>query len=325
MKKKSRSVQGSIYAVAKAAGVSIGTVSRVFNEKPDVADDTRRLVLEAAKRVSYMPRISRRRLNVGLVVEEIENANQVGYVSDVVSTLAKHMALRDGVLELIPMNDPDALYRNYVQGAIVIAFGPDTGRFRDVRNIPVVFINNRPDAATHHMVASDHAQGARQAVRHLLKRGHRRIGFLEVLADTWGARERLRGYREAFKEQGVKPPADLVRYCGGEPALHALAPLLEKKPTALLACGEDLSLEVSRLLLHELEVEIPGELSLVTYETPLVSSILTPPQTTVSQPWEDIGRHAVECILACLENHPAKPIRTLLPNRLIERRSVRSV
>lgn len=314
---------GTIFDVAREAGVSIGTVSRVFNGKPDVADATRSLVLEAAKRVDYRPQVSRRRVSVGLIVEDLERANQVGYVSDVVSTLAKHMALQGALLEIIPLNDLDALYRNYVRGAIAILFRPEAGQLAKVRNMPLLFINNRMDGAEHHYVASDHAQGARIATRHLLQLGHRRIGFLEVKRDLWGSRERLRGYREALSGAGVKGSDRLVQFCEREPAHNALVRLLAEKPTALLVCGEDLSLEVNRVLLHELDFRIPRDVSVVSFETPLVSELLSPPQTTVCQPWEDIGRLAVEHMLELIEGR-RDPVHVLLPNRLIERRSTQT-
>lgn len=302
--------------------MSIGTVSRVFNDKPDVADATRTQVLEAAKRVGYRPRVSRQRITIGLIVDDVERANQVGFISDAVSTLAKHMALRGALLEIISMRDLDVLYRNYVRGAIVILLSPETGPLDKIKNIPLLFLNNQGKGPRQNFVASDHAQGTRLAVRHLLQLGHRRIGFLEVREDLWGSRERVRGYREAYAALGIKPPETLVRFCGSGPAYNALVPLLAEKPTALVVCGEDLSLEVNRLLLHELDVRIPKDLSLVTYETPLVSELLSPPQTTVCQPWEDIGRLAVDHILKLVQSR-REPVRLLLPNRLIERRSTR--
>jgi len=321
-RKKSK---GSIYDVAKASGVSIGTVSRVFNEKRDVAEATRKLVLEAAKKVNYMPRISTRRVNIGLIVEELEKANEVGYVSDIVSTLAKHMALGGGVLELVSLQDLDAVYRNYMRGVIAVVFAKDLKKFAALRHVPLILINNVIEGPNYHYVASDHAQGVRLAAEHLLGRGHRKIGFLEVVKDTWASRQRQRGFREAFEKLDVKLPGNLMRFCENRPARDAVIPLLEAKPTALIVCGEDLSLEVSKLLIHDFKVEIPKDLSLVTFETPIVSSLLSPPQTTVAQPWEEIGRQAVEGIIGLVEGKRTKPLRVLLPNRLIERGSVRSL
>jgi len=317
--------KGSIYDVAKASGVSIGTVSRVFNNKPDVAEKTRTLVLDAAKQVNYMPRISTRRVNIGLVVQDIEKANEVGFVSDAISTLAKHMAMRGGVLELVQLDDIDAIYRNYIRGLIAVFFGPDTKNLNVIQNIPIVSINNDLSGANIHTIASDHAQGAYMATKYLLDRGHTKIGFLEIQSDGWGSKERQRGYKKAFDEAGVTPRVELTRFCGREPARNSVIPLMENKPTALLVCGEDLSLAVNQVLLHELKVRIPEDLSLITFETSLVSALLTPPQTTVCQPWEDIGRAAVDTIFSLVENKQSAPIKLFFPNKMIERASVRSI
>jgi LacI family transcriptional regulator len=319
-------VKGSIYDVARVSGVSIGTVSRVFNNKPDVAEATRLLVMDAAKRVKYMPRISTRRVNIGLLVEQIEKANEVGFISETVSTLAKHMALQGGVLELVPLNDLDIIFRNYIRGLIAVVFSTDPESLREIQHIPIVLINNVIKGPNLHYVASDHAQGSRLATEYLITRGHRRIGFLEIRDDGWGSRERQRGYREAFEKVGLKASADLMRFCGHNPAREAVVPLLEKeRPTALLVCGEDLSLEVNRVLIHELKVNIPKDLSVISFETPLVSELLSPPQTTIAQPWEDMGRAAVEGVISVVEQGSKKPLQVLLPNRLIERDSVRNL
>jgi LacI family transcriptional regulator, galactose operon repressor len=313
---------GSIYDVAKKAGVSIGTVSRVFNNKQDVADQTRESVLTAAKRVRYMPKISARRVSVGLVVQDLEHANEVGFISNTITTLAKHMAAKGAILELLPNENLDAVYRNYIQGIIAIVFGSDCGPLATIRDIPVVMINNRIEAPNFHRVASDHAQGARIAAKHLLDRGHRKIGFLEVTSATWGAKEREKGFREAFEASGVKPAANLIGYVESRGIRTAVESILSHGPTALLICGEDLSLAVNRVLLHDLKVRIPDELSVISYETPIVSGLLTPPQTTVAQPWEELGRAAVEGALALIDGSD-KRLDAVFANTLLERDSVK--
>ena len=317
--------RGSIYDVARASGFSIGTVSRVFNNKPDVAAETRELVMEASKSVNYTPRISRRRVTIGLLVQELNKANEVGFVSNVISTLARQIALRGGVLELVQLDDIDSIYRNYVRGLIAVVFGSKNELVRSIRNIPVIMINNQIEAPNVHCVASDHAQGAQLATSHLLEHGHRRIGFIEVLRDAWGSRERQRGFRQAYLEAGLAPPLHLMRYCEEDPVAATLVPLLEEKPTALVVCGEDLSLEVNRLLIHDLGIRIPQDLSVVSSEVSFVSSMLSPPQTTIAQPWEQLGSMAVDRMIRLIERRPAKSFQRLLPNRLIERASVRTL
>jgi DNA-binding LacI/PurR family transcriptional regulator len=318
-------MRSSIHDVARASGVSIGTVSRVFNNKPHVSVETREQVLEAAKRVRYQPRRQPEHINIGLVIHDLELAGEVGFVSDILAALARRTATLGVVLEIFPLNDIECVFRNYIQGLIAIIFGKNEHLLRKVPSIPIVSINNDLSGQNIHLVASDHAQGAMIATRHLVEQGHRKIGFMEIAADGWGSIERQRGYAEALRAAGIEPRPHLVRFTGHDDVRKSLVALLAAKPTALLVCGEDLSLQVSQLLLHELKVRIPQDLSLVTYETPMVSAVLTPPQTTVAQPWTDLGTAAVDTVLALIDRKQARPTKTLIANRLITRASVRKL
>ncbi len=235
------------------------------------------------------------------------------------------MAKLGSVLEIVPIDDLEMVFRNYLRGLIAITYGPESGILGEIEHIPVVLINNRTPHPSFHYVSSDHVQGARLAVQHLVDRGHRRIGFLEVRQEVWGAGERERGYCEVLTEAGVPIEPGLICYCGDAPARDAVLRLWAQKPTAMLVCGEDLSLAANAVLLEELKLNIPADLSLITYEIPLVSAILHPPQTTILQPWEEISRLAVEGIFALIEGTRKQPLDVLLPNTLIERSSVARV
>lgn len=317
--------RGSIYDVAKEAGVSVSTVSRVFNRHPDVADDTKAGVMSAAKHVNYMPRVTSRRVTIGVVVQYIEPSHDVGFVSQLLSALARRMARFGSVLELVPIDDLEMVFRHYLRGLIAITYGPESGMLGEIEHIPVVLINNRIDHPNFHYVASDHAQGARLAVQHLVDRGHRRIGFLEVRKVVWGARERERGYREVLAEAGIAVDPKLICYCEDDPARHAVLQLWEQRPTAILVCGEDLSLAANAVLMQELQLRIPEDISVITYEMPLVSSILTPPQTTILQPWEEISRLAVEGMFSLISGSSQHQLNGLLPNSLVDRHSVATI
>lgn len=312
----------TIHDVAREAGVSIGTVSRVLNERRDVAPDTRAKVLAAAKRIRYMPQLTTRRLSIGLVLQDAAKAPEVSYVASLIYALARQANRRGAVLELVPLKELDTVYQHYLRGLIAVLFGDAAARLRAITHIPVMFINHKPSGAGFHAVATDHAQGARIATEHLLSKGHRRIVFLEIERTGWGARERERGYREAFAAARARVPEDLVAYLDGRSIQTVFDPLLKESPTALLACGEDLSLAMYDELVHRLKLAIPGQLSVVGYEIPVVSRMMTPPMTTVAQPWEEIARVAVEGMLSLIAGRATGRLNTILPNTLIERSSV---
>jgi LacI family transcriptional regulator len=313
---------GTIYDVAREAGVSIGTVSKVFNDKPDVSRKTRRLVLDAARKVHYMPVMRSRRVSIGLFVEDLNRINEVGYVSQIVFSIARQVTRHGGVLELVSLNDIDAIYKNHVSGVIAVVFRPHE-KLEQLNTVPVVLVNNRIDLPNLHSVASDHRDGGYQAARHLIDAGHERIGFLEMVEDAWGSRERQAGYLMAMDEAGL-PVDELMRFTQMQSPRASIESLLEQRATALLVCGEDLSLQVNDLLLHHFRLSIPDDLSLIAAEVPYVSSILSPPQTTIAQPWSELGTGAVEVLMQVLQKQADTPIHRLLPNELIVRQSVQS-
>jgi len=317
--------RGSIYDVARQAGVSIGTVSRVFNNKTNVADETRDRVLVAARTVNYLPRISTRRLTIGLVIQEMANVKGVGFTSEIIARVASQVARRESVLEVIPLTDLKSVYRKYISGLIAIIF--DTGEeiLQSIRHVPVVLINNQLQRPNFHSVCSDHQEGGHMATKHLLERGHKRIGFLEISPKNWGARAREAGYRQAIAQSERAVDEDLIVYTRSQPLRDVLSALLSRGITGLVICGEDLSMAANQVLIHELRVRMPDDLSVVSFELPPVSALLTPPQTTIEQPWDDIGSVAVETVLQLAYRGDGRNVNILLHNHLIERNSVRTM
>ena len=315
----------TIYDVARESGVSIGTVSRVLNNRREVAAETRVRVLDAAKRLGFTPQTTTRRVSIGLVIREIETVHEVGYVGTVLSELANHSARCGAVLEIVPLDDLDRIYRHYLQGVIGLLFGEAAKKLRDIRHIPVFLINNMAEKEHFHTVATDHAEGARMGAEYLLRHGHERIALVQIEEKDWGAKERERGFRDAFKAAKVPVPTDLIKYLESWSIEQAFDPLLRRKPTAILVSGEDLSIAITESLVHRLKVRIPEDLSLVTYEVPLMSKLFTPPQTTIAQPWPEMARAAMDGLLAAIAKKTTGLQHTLLPNKLIERASVRDL
>lgn len=315
----------TIYDVAQASGVSIGTVSRVLNNRRNVAKATRERVLETARRLGFMPQHTTRRVSIGLVVQDIEEIHETAYMGRVLCQLANHASRRGVVLEIMHLGDIERAYEHYLQGLIGVVFGKATARLDAVRDVPVVLINNVPGKGRFHTVATDHADGARMGTAYLLERGHRRIALVQTEKNEWGSRERERGYREAFKAAGARPPEDLVACLEGRSVEKVFDPLLQRAPTAVFVGGEDLSLAVTNALVNRLRVRIPDELSLMTYEVPVTSWLSAPPLTTIAQPWAQLARTALDTLLAAVRKKTSTPQHVVLPNTLIERASVREL
>jgi LacI family transcriptional regulator len=189
----------------------------------------------------------------------------------------------------------------------------------------VVLINNQLQRPNFHSVCSDHQEGGHMATKHLLERGHKRIGFLEISPKNWGARAREAGYRQAIAQSERAVDEDLIVYTRSQPLRDVLSVLLARGITGLVICGEDLSMAANQVLIHELKVRMPDDLSVVSFELPPVSALLTPPQTTIEQPWDDIGSVAVETVLQRAYRGDGRNVNILLHNHLIERNSVRTM
>jgi len=317
--------RATIYDVARVAGVSIGTVSRVLNKRKDVAAATRERVLEAVKEVRYMPMQTTRRVTLGLVMQEIQEVHEAGYIGKVLVELTNHAARKGALLEVIPVDDIERIHANYIQGLVGILFGESTAFISDITHIPVCLINNLAERHRFHTVSTDHAEGAYMGTKHLLDHGHRRIALVQIETADWGSRERERGYRRAHSEARADVEEDLIVYLEDWSIQDAFDPILAREPTALFIGGEDLSVAITSDLVNRLHVKIPEELSLVTYEVPVLSSMVPPPQTTIAQPWAEMARAALDILLDVIES-PTDEIRHReFSNRLIERASVRDL
>lgn len=317
-----RPERATIYDVARMSGVSIGTVSRVLNNRREVSEATRRRVLDAARRTNFVPQQTTRRVSVALVLQDTEKVHEVGYVSTVVSALVGEASRLGAVIEIVSLREIDVIYGHYVRGLVGLLFGRAAEKLRAVRHVPVVLINNASESGTFRDVGTDHAEGARMGTAYLLRQGHRRIALVQIEREDWGARERERGYREALAGAGVTAREELVVYLEDRPLEERFDPVLRRNPTAVFACGEDLSIAVYDALVHRLGRRLPGDLSLVTYEVPILSQVLLPPQTTIAQPWEEMARAALARVLALVNGEAVAPEHATFPNRLIERASV---
>jgi LacI family transcriptional regulator len=288
-----------------------------------VAAATKTRVLDAAAKLGFSPMLAAPRICIGFTAQEIAKAHEVGYAGAVLSALTNHASRRGVSLEIMPLKEFKGTPPRHINGLIGLLFGKAADEIAAVKHIPVVLLNNLAGPAHFHAVASDHAQGMSLGTRHLIERGHTRIATLQVCAEDWGSRERERGYRDAFREAGIAVPAGLNAYVEHHAVERALKPLLDKKITALIVSGEDLSLAVIDVLSHHMNVRIPDDLSVVTYEVPIVSSLVTPPQTTIAQPWEELSYKAIETMLAVMKRGNAgAPARIVLKNELLTRSSV---
>jgi LacI family transcriptional regulator len=305
----------TIRDVARAAGVSVATVSRVVNATGQVTEATALRVREAVRRLDYVPHGGARSLTtrrthvIGVVLPEMygdffseiirgvdRTARPAGYhvlVSGSHSDPAETMA----VLQAL---------HGRVDGLVLMMPGPGLGRLdRSLpRRTPAVLLNGA-GATAHPSLRVDNRRGARLAVDHLLDLGHRRIAHVRGPEANADAAERLLGYREALAGRGVaaEPRLELAgdfREESGYAAAERLAELVPR-PTAVFAANDAMAIGCLAGL-RARGLEVPEDLSLVGFDDVPNARYLTPALTTVRVPIAEVGSRATERLLRMLAN-----------------------
>jgi LacI family transcriptional regulator len=319
--------------VAAQAGVSIATVSKVINGRYGVAPATLAKVQAVIDQLGYESSLvarslrSRRTNVIGIVVADIEP-----FSAELLKGAGA--AIRERGYELIVYSgsghgkDHSGWERRYISrlgGTLTDGIILVTPTVVDVDDgTPVVAVDPHTGPSTLPSVHSDNLAGATTATRHLLELGHRRIGFLAGRPDLESARQREEGYRQALAAAGIAVDPDLIRVgdydleTSEEPARQLLT--LADRPTAVFAAN-DLSAMQTLHVAHTLDLDVPGDVSVVGFDNIPESALIEPPLTTIDQSIQEMGKQAVQLLMDVIEGHTERPRQITLPTRLVVRQS----
>ena len=322
----------TIKDIARISGVSITTVSRVLNNRPDVSDESRRRVLDVIESNNYIPNNSARDLvktrsdAIGLMVRGVSNP----FYTDIIRAAEAAITTRGYtmVMQQIGSNE-DELKRAAImerekrlRGIILLGGRFDyTSADLALLNIPFVccsFANHYGtlDPADYSSVSIPDKETAYQAVRYLIDNGHRRIAALITNpGDRSISQLRYEGYVQALREAGLSLDPSLVictdtfniqgAYCAMNGALDAGTAF-----TAVFAISDNMAIGAMRAL-REHGCSIPDNCSVIAIDGIEVSDYIDPPLTTLCQPMEDMGRHSVEILLDMVEKRSGNRHETL--------------
>ncbi len=318
--------------IAAEAGVSLATISKVLNGRPDVSAATRDRVEEQLRRHGYTRRSGAARSEyVELVVHELESSWTLDLIDGVQSTAraAGHSVVltisgdrhspADGWVEEVLRRRP---------AGVVLVFSDLAREHREKlssRGIPFVIVDPSGDPSPEvPAVGSANWSGGLLATRHLIELGHRRIAVVAGPPDMMCSLARVDGYRSAMAAAGLPISPDWLR-CGdfhtvsGERAARELLAAAER-PTAIFA-GSDLQALGVLTVAQELGVRVPQDLSLVGYDDIPVCRWVNPPLTTVHQPLRLMGEEATRMVLRLAEGERPDTTRMDLAVHLVVRRS----
>ncbi len=336
----------TIRDVAAAAGVSHQTVSRVINERPDVAKETRHQVRQVIKDLGYQPSaiarslIRQRSFTLGVVTAGLGFFGPARVLKGITEK-AEEMGFTPLLKELPTFDTEDiephlnSLLARQVDG---IVWGvPEVGTNRDWLQdrlpelpAPLILVTTqaRPDLPVS-TVSIDNYTGGRIATEHLLEQGYRHIGHITGPLNWWEARQRKAGWQDALREAGVQ----VVDHhweegdwspTGGEQALYRL---LDRYPEmdALFAANDQMALGVVQAMRRE-GLKVPQDIALVGFDNIPESAHFSPPLTTVYQDLPELGNTAVLELVQTIEASQqgetvGRPVTILLQPKLIVRES----
>ncbi|HEU4354837.1 MAG TPA: LacI family DNA-binding transcriptional regulator [Actinomycetota bacterium] len=324
--------------MAEKAGVSVSTAARVLSGRGYAAEDTRRLVLEAAKELGYVPNQIARSLRtrqtkmVGLLIGDVEN-----FFYSVIAKNVESVAKDAGYHVVLCNSDDDPeIEREYLKlleamrvDALVVT--PTSKNRRDLarlhdKGMVIVQVDRRVEGLAADTILVDNESGAEHAVSYLVEAGHREIGILTGDLAVPTAQQRLAGYERALGEHGIPVRRELVKTGSfhREHAIEDATDLIRVRPapTAVFAANNILA-EATLIALAQDGLRVPNDVSLVAFDDVQWMSMVVPSVTAVRQPVADMARSAAELVLRRLREGLAGPPSTIVfGTQLVERDSV---
>ncbi len=331
----------SIQDIAKAAGVSHSTVSRALHDSPLISTAQRQRIQQLAQEMGYTPNqvaqsLKGRRTNtVGVVITSISDP----FLARVVRGI-EDVAQAAGIQVLLSMSNNDseremalidAFQRRRVDGVISSTALIDDAHLKRLlrTRIPTVLINQSApaEAALVRSVQVDDYTSARQAMEHLLALGHCAIGYLGVSNRPRSNRIRLSAYRDALQAAGITGSEEWIQVAPPESRFYAddvadgqaMLPALLRAGITAVFCYNDTVAVGALLACRDLNIAVPGQLSVMGFDDVELAQYVTPPLTSIHQPKLRMGEQAMRMVLDLIAGQPVQ--NQVLGTELIARDS----
>ncbi|TCS81302.1 catabolite control protein A [Tepidibacillus fermentans] len=329
----------TIYDVAREAGVSMATVSRVVNGNPNVKPATRKKVLETIERLGYRPNAvarglaSKKTTTVGVVIPDISNpffAEVVRGIEDIARMYHYNIILSnsdknvDKELSLI-----NTLLEKQVDGLLFMG-GEVTEEHLNIfktSTVPIVLAATKDSQNMFPSVDIDHYQAAKDAVEAFIQYGHQRIALITgPLTDPLTGLARFEGYKDALREANIPFREDYVRvgnyrYESGMEAMKFFLELSDR-PTAVFATSDEMAVGAIHAI-QDKGLTVPDDIEVRGFDNIPISSMVRPLLSTVSQPQYDIGAVAMRFLTKHMNEEPITEQNVILEHELINRSSTK--
>jgi LacI family transcriptional regulator len=307
----------TIQDIARLAGVSKATVSRVLNHKPDVDPATRERILRIMDEQGFVPSITAAGLAGGRprMIGALVPSLTWPFIAETVQGVAE--VIEQSAYELILYSIPHGKDRSaaldrildarLTAGLVAMTPGQSAQRLAQLheQGFPVVMLDDQNPPTSAPWVGADNRSGAYTATRHLISLGHRRIAHIRGPLSYQCSEDRHQGYCQALIEAGITPDPLLVvqgdfELASGHTCAHQLFSMLER-PTAIFSSNDNMAWGVLKVA-EEYGLRVPDDVAVVGFDDTAPSAHTHPPLTTVRQPLHEMGRRAAELLIWLLES-----------------------
>jgi LacI family transcriptional regulator len=330
----------TIKDVAREVGVSTATVSHVINKTRFVSEELRERVLKAIQELDYQPNaiarslVKRKTHTIGIIISDILNPFYTAIVRGI-----EDVTYKSGYSVMLCNTDEDVekevlyiqvLLEKRIDGLVISTafqdgFHPLLSR---LKTVPLVAIVRRIKGLASDAVLGDNRGGAYQAIDHLIRLGHRRIGIISGPTGLSSGAERLEGYKNALDHHRIPIDEHLMKFGDFKrESGYALTKgifLNRPLPTAVFVANNQMTIGALNAL-NELKMRIPEDISLISFDDMEWYSFLDPPLTTVEHSPYLIGKAAGEMLLQRISKNRKNPKKVIIPSHLIIRKSTTKV
>lgn len=332
-------LSATIYDVAREAGVSMATVSRVVNGNPNVKPTTRKKVSEAIKRLGYRPNAvarglaSKKTTTVGVIIPDISSVffSELARGIEDIATMYKYNIIlcnsdqnKDKEIRLI-----QTLLGKQVDG-IVFMGGKITEEHAEEFNntsVPIVLAATVDESKKIPSVNIDYEQAAYEVVSGLIEKGHRKIGFIDgPLEVPISGKEKLNGYKRALKEAAIPFDETLLSvgdytYESGKEATEQFLDQ-ESKPTAIFADSDEMAIGAITQI-QDRGLKVPDDIEVISSENTRLVQMVRPTLSSIAEPTYDIGAVAMRLLTKLMNNEKVDNATVVLPHRIEYRQSTK--
>ncbi|MBX2894143.1 MAG: LacI family DNA-binding transcriptional regulator [Cyclobacteriaceae bacterium] len=336
--------QVTIKDIARELGISPSTVSRALKDHPDISVQTKKAVNELADKLNYQPNIvalnlrQKKTNTIGVIIPEIVHfffSTVISGIEDVAYTAGYNVILaQSNESYQRELTDMKALFNSRVDG-MLISISRETTNFDHIESIiskgvPIVFYDRMYNSPSSSKVIVDDYAGAKEGVMHLIEQGCKRIAHLNGSPNLMISIDRLRGYKEALEENGLKYDESLVITVPSgtfEEGKRGMSKLLNLNhlPDAVFA-GNDPMAMGAMMAIKEKGLKIPQDIALVGFSNWFFGELMEPSLTSIDQPGFEMGQEAARLLIRQIEmkdkeDFEPEPETKILKTKLVIRNS----